>query len=129
MFNMIQFADAQTAANVREINSFLIEAGTDADYTISIVFEEGECEPKTVTTADGRVWTMTHVQNVNVAFAGRSHQKFEGMSGWVFRSQDGTCSDMFLNSNPFGVTPEWQAREWMLHNEETVAWPTNVTIW
>lgn len=128
MFNMIQFADAQTAVNAREINSFVIEAGTDADYTISIVFEEGECEPKTITTADNRVWTMTHVQNVKVAFTGRSHQKFEAVSGWVFRSEDGTCSDMFLNSNPFGVTPEWQAREWMRFNNETVSLRTNVTI-
>ncbi len=128
MFNMIQFADSQTAANAREINSFMIEAGTDADYTISVVFEEGECEPKTI-TANGRVWTMTHVQNVNVHFAGRSHQTFEGMSGWVFRSQDGKYSDMFLNSNPFGVTPEWQAREWMRYNTETVSMRTNVTIW
>jgi len=94
---------------------------------INITFAEGECEPKTV-TANGVEFVMTHVQNVSVAFNGRSCLSIDNVSGWLFVSTCGKYSDMLLNSNVNGYIHADIAKMWMTKNTETVTFKTTVTI-
>jgi hypothetical protein len=124
MDSMYNFANNQTVINQIET------AASDVVHNpivINITFAEGECEPKTVTTRSGE-FTMIHVQNVSVQFSGRSFAKFSNVSGWLFVSTCGKYSDMLLNADAFGTTPEWVAREWIKSNNQIVTFKTTVTI-
>jgi len=113
------------------MNTFALEAAANDvvhnPIVINITFAEGECEPMTVTTRSGE-YTMVHVQDVSVQFSGRSFAKLSNVSGWLFVSKCGRYSDMLLNADAFGTTPEWVAREWIKSNNQIVTFKTTVTI-
>jgi len=113
------------------MNQYAMEAAVSETVynpvVINITFAEGECEPMTVTTRSGE-YTMVHVQDVSVQFSGRSFAKFSNVSGWLFVSKCGEYSDMLLNADAFGTTPEWVAREWIKSNNQIVTFKTTVTI-
>jgi len=94
---------------------------------LDITFDEGECEPMTVTTRSGE-YTMVHVQDVSVQFSGRSFARLSNVSGWLFVSKCNRYSDMLLNADAFGTTPEWVAREWIKSNNQIETFNTTVTI-
>lgn len=124
MDSMYNFANNQTVINQIETAASDVVEKTDR---LDITFAEGECEPMTVTTRSGE-YTMVHVQDVSVQFSGRSFAKLSNVSGWLFVSKCGRYSDMLLNADAFGTTPEWVAREWIKSNNQIVTFKTTVTI-
>ena len=113
------------------MNQYAMEAAVSETVynpvVINITFAEGECEPKTVTANDIE-FVMTHVQNVSVAFNGRSCLSIDNVSGWLFVSTCGKYSDMLLNSNANGYIHADIAKTWMSKNTETITFKTTVTI-
>ena len=138
MQNMINFANSQTAINAIEAmftidtsveaisnnemsntmisintNDFIIDTTSDADYSIVITFEEGECEPETVMTRGGE-FTMSYVENVDVSFFGRSATNMQNASGWHFvNATTGASEFLFHVQQPIS---KFQAAEWMKNN-------------
>jgi len=138
MQNMINFANNQTVINAIEAmftidtsveainnneseitmisintNDFIIDTTSDADYSITITFEENECEPLTVMTRGGE-FTMSYVENVDVSFFGRSATNMKNASGWHFiNTATGASEFLFHVQQPIS---QFQATEWMKNN-------------
>jgi hypothetical protein len=106
----------QEMSNTMTINEqfAMIDAGTDADYSITITFEAGECEPETV-TVNNVVYTITHMTNVDVSFSGRVHRSFTDVEGYLFQGTDGTSDFLLRVQAPLCI---WNAKQWMSRNED-----------
>jgi hypothetical protein len=156
MQNMINFANNQTVINAIETmftidtsveainnneseitmtsintNDFIIDTTSDADYSITITFEEGECEVtelngqySLVTFINNRCWSLTEMINVDVSFAGRVNSKFQGVNGWLIVS--GEQSDFVIA--PQGRLAEYDARKWSFNAKNSSFISTVVTI-
>lgn len=113
--NQEVISNNQEMSNTMTINEqfAMIDAGTDADYSITITFEEGECEPLTVMTRGGE-FTMSYVENVDVSFFGRSATNMKNASGWHFiNTATGASEFLFHVQQPIS---QFQAAEWMKNN-------------
>lgn len=127
MFNMIQYAASQTpttASAALDFGVILVALGlaeqpaveqpatTPVENSMTIVFDENECEEPLVETRLG-TFRPRYITAASVRFSGRTHVTIQSTYGWIFEEVNGDRSDMLLDSEVHDLR---EACEWLRRN-------------